>query len=105
MCQSTRARTIASWNVFSNPPQPSSSLQIPGSPTTSTTLSSTLVQPCPTTASTTRSRLLAPILSRSLSTPIPQPPSSTTTPPCLRTPFSPPWPPTTKSPPKVSERS
>src|SRR5712675_414081 len=70
--QRTRAGTIASWNAFSNPPQLSSSLQIPGSPTTSTTSSSTLVQPCPTTASITPSRPLNPILSKSLSTAIPR---------------------------------
>src|SRR5712671_470513 len=105
MRQSTRARTITSWNTSSNPLQPSSSLQTPGSPITSATSSSTLVQPCPTTASTIPSRPLAPILLKSLSTPIPQQPSLTTMLPCLRTPSSPLWPPTTKSPPKASERS
>src|SRR5712672_2749051 len=103
--QRTKARTTSPWNVYSNPLPPSSSLQIPGSPTTSSTSSSTLVQACPITASTTPSRPLVPTPSKSLLTPIPLPSFLTTTPPCPRTPFSPPWPPTTRSPPKVLERS
>src|SRR5882757_7190279 len=105
MRQSTRARTIASWNAFSNPLQPSSSLQTPGSPTTSDTSSSTLVQPCPIIASTTPSRPLAPIPSSSLPTSIPRPSFLTKTLPCPQTQSSPPWQLTTKSPSKVSERS
>src|SRR5712675_935110 len=100
----TKARAASPWNIYSNPLPPSSSLQIPGSPTTSSTSSSTLVQACPITASTTPSRLPAPTPSRSLSIPIPPPLSSTTMPPCPRTPSSPPWPLTAKSLPKVLER-
>jgi len=40
--QRTKARTTSPWNAFSNPLPLLSSLQIPGSPTTSTTSSSTL---------------------------------------------------------------
>src|SRR5712672_3262046 len=101
----TKARTTSPWNVYSNLLPPSSSLQIPGSPTTSSTSSSTLVQACPITASTTPSRLPVPTPSRSLSIPIPPPSSSTTMPPCPRTPSSPPWPLTAKSIPKVLGRS
>src|SRR5712671_4329924 len=103
--QRTKARTTSPWNVYSNPLPPSSSLQTPGSPTTSSTSSSTLVQTCPIIASTTPSRLPVPTPSRSLSTPIPLPSFSTTTPPCPRTPSSPPWPLTAKSLPKVLGRS
>src|SRR5712672_1696558 len=103
--QKTRARTTSPWNASSNPLPLLSSLQIPGSPTTSTTSSSTLVQACPTTASITPSRPPVPTPSRSSSTPIPPQSSSTTTLPCPRTPFSPPWPPIAKSPPRVSEKS
>src|SRR5712672_1327686 len=60
MRQSTKVRTITPWNTSSNPLQPLSLPQIPGSPTTSATLSSTLVQPCPITVSTTPSRPLTP---------------------------------------------
>src|SRR5712672_1903346 len=88
--QRTKARTTSPWNASSNPLPLLSSLQIPGSPTTSTTSSSTLVQACPTTALTTPLRPLALTPSKSSSTPIPPPSSSTTMPPCLRTPFSPP---------------
>src|SRR5712671_2435736 len=103
--QGTKVRIISPWNVSSNPLQLSSSPQTPGSPTTSATSSSTLVQACPTTASTIPSRPLAPTLLKLSPTTIPWPVFSTTTPPCLQTLSLLPWPPTTKSPPKASKRS
>src|SRR5712672_454781 len=53
--QRTKARTTSPWNVSSNQLPLSSSLQLPGSPITSTTSSSTLVPTCPITASITPS--------------------------------------------------
>src|SRR5712672_2835550 len=103
--QGTKVRIISPWNVSSNPLQLSSSPQTPGSPTTSATSSSTLVQACPTTASTIPSRPLAPTLLKLSPTTIPWPVFSTTTPPCLQTLSLLPWPPTTKSPPRASKRS
>src|SRR5712671_1459960 len=94
--QGTRARTITPWNASSNPLQPSSLLQTPGSPTTSATSSSTLVQACPITASTIPLRPLTPTPSKLSPTVIPLPSFSTTTRPCPQTLSSPPWPPTAK---------
>jgi len=103
--QKMRTRTISSWNASSNPLQPSSSLQTPGSPTTSNTSSSTLVQACLTTALTTPSCLLALTPSKLSSTPIPRPSFSMRTPPCRPIPCLPHWPLMTKCPPRASEKS
>src|SRR5712672_2563616 len=103
----TTTRVISPWNAFSNPLQPLSSPQIPGSQPTSNHTSATLVPTCPTTASTTPSPPRAPgpplpTLPRSI-TPLPS--FSTKTLPCPPTPSSPPLLPTTKSPPKPFEKS